>query len=208
MASAPGSFSTAFDQLRGWVNTPAVDKLRPGATTANGCAERLLLHTVLDMNREPIPNQTQLKPQPQPFLGIGILGIIGLALLGTPRVVLHDLDVIHEGTFINLLFVVMPLLVWFAVVYAKRVRTPFLTLLAVGMCYGILIVLIHQMLWNVALEEAPQLGGNLEEMSAGAQEVIIRSFSVVSGFVTGTIVGAIVGLISWAIMKVTGRIPK
>lgn len=136
------------------------------------------------------------------------MGIIGLALLGAPRVVLHDLDVIHEGTFVNMLFVVIPLLVWFAVIYVKRVRTPFLTLLAVGMCYGILIALIHQMLWNVALDEAPQLGGNLEEMSAGAQEVIIRSFSAVSGFITGTIVGAVVGLITWGIMKITGRMPQ
>ncbi|WP_326639701.1 hypothetical protein OG884_33965 [Streptosporangium sp. NBC_01755] len=37
-----------------------------------------------------------------------MIAIIGLALLAAPRVVLHDLDVIHEGTFVNALFVFVP----------------------------------------------------------------------------------------------------
>lgn len=160
------------------------------------------------MNTESLSNQTQPTSQRQPFLGLGLLGVIGLALVGAPRIVLHDLDVIHEGTFVNMLFVVIPLLVWFAVVYVKRVRTPFLTLLAVGVCYGILLAVIHQLLWNIAIDEVPTLGGNLSDLDAGTQEVIIRSFAVGSGVVTGTVVGAVVGLITWGIMKVTGRLPK
>src|SRR5690625_6799813 len=57
-------------------------------------------------------------------LGLPLWTLAILALLGVPRVVLHDLGVIHEGTAPNLLLVVAPPLVWIAVVLAARVRRP------------------------------------------------------------------------------------
>src|SRR5690625_7970466 len=53
-------------------------------------------------------------------LGLPLWTLAILALLGVPRVVLHDLGVIHEGTAPNLLLVVAPPLVWIAVRSEER----------------------------------------------------------------------------------------
>lgn len=142
----------------------------------------------------------------RPTLGLPLLTLLGLALLGLPRVVLHDLGVVHERTFVNLLLVVVPPLVWIAVVLAKRVPNPFLTLLAVGVFYGVLLAVTHQLLWDVAFgDESPRLGGNLTDLAPGAQEVILRVGAAISGVFTGVIVGAISGLIAWGLSRISPR---
>ena len=65
-----------------------------------------------------------------------VLAMLGLALLGVPRVILHDLDLLREGTAVNLALVAVPLLVWIAVVLLCRVDRPFTTLLMVGLLHG------------------------------------------------------------------------
>lgn len=139
-------------------------------------------------------------------LGLPLAAVVALALLAAPRVVLHDLDIIEEGTPLNAVFVFVPPLVWIAVVLVKRVPNPFLTILAVGACYGIVLALGHQLLWDANYgDDPPQLGGNLADLDPTAEAVIIRGFAVVSSVFTGVIVGAITGLIAWGLAAVTGR---
>lgn len=142
----------------------------------------------------------------RPALGLPVLAVIALALLAAPRVVLHDLNVIHEGTFVNALFVFVPPLVWIGVVAGKRAANPFLTLLAVGLCHGVFLALGHQLLWDTGFGgNAPTLGGNLSDLGPVAQSVILRFFSVISSIFTGVIVGAITGLVAWGLGKLAGR---
>lgn len=130
----------------------------------------------------------------------------GLALLAVPRVVLHDLHIVQEGTLVNALLVFAPVLVWIAVVWAARVPRPFLTLLVVGGCYGVLLALVHQLLWvNAYGGQPPRLGGELADLSPGAQDLIIRAFAAGSSLVTGTVVGAVSGLVAWALVALTRR---
>lgn len=130
-----------------------------------------------------------------------VLAQLALALLGIPRVVLHDLDLLHEGTAVNLVFVV-PLLVWVAVVLACRVTRPFTTLLLVGLLHGAMLVVTHQLLWNAAFDGAPpQLGGNLADLDPTAQAIILRLTSVPSGLVTGALLGAITGAAAWLLSR-------
>ena len=125
--------------------------------------------------------------------------LILLAALAAPRVILHDLGLIGEGTFVNALFVFVPPLVWIAVVLGRRAPNPFVTLLVVGALYGLMLVIGHQVLWNVAWEgEPPRLGGSLSALPPLAHEVITRGAAVVSGLVTGTVVGALAGLVALA----------
>ena len=126
------------------------------------------------------------------------MAIIGLALLAAPRVILHDLDIIHEGTAINALFVFLPPVVWIVVALAARVPNPFVTILATGVCYGIFLAVGHQITWSTTFaDDSPQLGGNLAGLDSTLQTVILRSFAAVSSLVTGTIVGAMSGLVAW-----------
>lgn len=134
------------------------------------------------------------------------MALIGLALLAVPRVVLHDLDLITEGTAVNATFVFVPLAIWIAVVLWKRVPHPFLTLLMVGVFYGVFLALGHQLLWDVSFaDDPPRLGGNLADLDSGLQTVIIRFFSAISSLFTGVIVGAVTGLIAWAISAVVAK---
>lgn len=141
----------------------------------------------------------------RPRLGLPVLAVIGLALLAVPRVVLHDLDVIHEGTVVNALFVFVPPVVWIAAVLWRRVPNPVVTLLAVGVLYGIVLALGHQMLWHLSVgQDPPRLGGNLADIDPAVQTVILRAAAAVSSLVTGTVVGVVTGLIAWALRALTG----
>lgn len=140
---------------------------------------------------------TSNTPEKPPYtLGLPLLGIICLAALAAPRVVLHDLDLIQEGAFINRLLVFIPPIIWLAAVLLLRVRKPFLCLLAVGVTYGIFLAAIHLLLWNHAFPHGPQLGGNLADMDPFLQGVLMRVFSVISSVITGTAIGAFTGLLA------------
>ncbi len=154
----------------------------------------------------PSKNLPAAPQQPCSPLGLPLPAIIGLALLATPRVVFHDLHLIEEGSFVNALFVFVPLAVWIFVVLWKKVPNPFLTLLVVGAFYGFFLMLGHQLLWSYAFAgDEPSLGGNLQHLGAETQGWIIRGFAAVSSLVTGTLVGAVTGLVAWAAQRVRAQ---
>jgi hypothetical protein len=131
-------------------------------------------------------------------LGVPWTALVGLALLGLPRVLLHDLNVIQEGDLANLLLVVVPPAVWIVVVLSARVPKPFLTLIVVGAIYGVFLAVGHQLLWDHALGKEPSLGGNLEgQLSPAVEELVIRIFAFISSLFTGLLVGAVTGLVAW-----------
>lgn len=148
-------------------------------------------------------------PKQHQGLGLSWWAIIGLALLAVPRVILHDLHILEEGTLINAVFVWLPPVIWIAVAVARRISRPFLTLLAVGVIYGILLATGHLVFWNQAFPDGqPQLGGNLADIDPLIQAIIIKTFSSFSSGVTGTLVGAVCGLIATGMTKVIYRSPR
>ncbi|MFC7375657.1 hypothetical protein ACFQRD_10310 [Brachybacterium sp. GCM10030268] len=130
-------------------------------------------------------------------LGLSILAILGLALLGVPLVILHDLGVLHPGTLANMLLVFVPVIVWIVVAIAARVPRPFLTLLAIGACYGVLLAIGHQIFWGASFPDGgPSLGGNLSDLDPTAQAIVFRLVAVISSLFTGVIVGVLSGLVA------------
>ena len=98
-------------------------------------------------------------------LELSISAIILLAALAAIRVPLHDLGIVSEGSFVNSLLVFVPLAIWMIVVLRQRVPNPFLALTAVGVAYGVMLAVIHQLLWTAAYDGSPpSLGGNLERV--------------------------------------------
>lgn len=149
-------------------------------------------------------NNEHPRPAPptenQRSLGLPVIALIGLALLGVPRVILHDLDILTEGTLVNGLFVFVPLVIWIGITLWKRVPNPFLTLLVTGAIYGAFLAFGHQILWNASFDgQTPQLGGNLPDLDSGVQEIIFRAFATASSMFTGVMVGVITGLLAWLI---------
>ena len=140
------------------------------------------------------------------FPGLPWAVVIGLAMLAIPRVVLHDLGLIEEGTGTNAVLVFVPPAVWVAVALWRRVPKPFVTLLAIGALSGVFLTVGHQLLWDVGFgDDPPRLGGNLTDLDPAAQAAIVRFFAAVSSLFTGVIIGAITGLIAWGLSKITRR---
>ncbi|WP_232376423.1 hypothetical protein [Amycolatopsis aidingensis] len=125
----------------------------------------------------------------------------GLAVLGVPRVIAHDLGLV--GPVLNAVLVFLPIAIWAAVVLWQRVPNPLRTLTAVGLVYGVLLAVTHQLLWTEAFGDSPpSLGGNLAGVLAPAAEgVLLRVFAFGSSLVTGLAVGAATGAVCWVLAR-------
>ncbi|MFG1945917.1 hypothetical protein [Nonomuraea sp. NPDC048826] len=133
-------------------------------------------------------------------LGMSPIAILGLAALGVPRVVAHDLGPV--GPVVNAVLVFLPVVIWLGVVLWRRVPNPFLTLLAIGGAYGVLLAVAHQLFWGAAFDDPPQLGGNLAgALSPGAEEALMRTFAFGSSLFTGVLVGVVTGLVGWLLAR-------
>lgn len=130
-------------------------------------------------------------------LGLSVPAVLGLALLGVPRVILHDLGVLQPGSLANALLVFVPVLLWIGSALLVRVPRPLLTLLVIGAAYGVLLALCHQLLWGASFPgPGPRLGGNLADLPPLAHAVVIRGAAVLSSLVTGVVVGVVCGLVA------------
>ena len=129
--------------------------------------------------------------------------IVLLAAITAIRVPLHDLGIIREGGAAAALLVFVPLAVWVGVVLRRRAPNPLLTLTVVGLAYGVMLAVIHQLLWGAAFGgEPPSFGGNLEGvLDPGAEAAVFRVSAFFSSLVTGTMVGAAAGAVAWAIAR-------
>jgi len=136
-------------------------------------------------------------------LGLSLPAIILLAALAAIRVPLHDLGIVPDGSVAAGLLVFVPLAIWVTVVLQRRVPNPFLTLVVVGLAYGVMLAVIHQLFWSAAYDGSPpSLGGNLEGVLApGLEAVVFRVSALFSSLVTGTLVGAVAGAVAWAIER-------
>ncbi|RNL87356.1 hypothetical protein [Halostreptopolyspora alba] len=133
-------------------------------------------------------------------LGLPPLAVCGLALLGVPRVLAHDLGLV--GPVVNSLLVWIPVAVWLVVVLWLRVPNAFRTLLVTGVVYGVFLAVTHQVLWTRAFDEPPSLGGTLDGVLAPAAEsVLFRAVGFLNSVVTGALVGAVTGALGWLLAR-------
>lgn len=118
-----------------------------------------------------------------------------LASLGVPRVVAHDLGLVDPHGVINRILVGFPVVVWLLYVVWKNVKRPFLAWFSIGLLYGIMLAVVHQLLWNFVFEAPIQLGGNLSHLSGTIGDLLARTFAFFSSVITGTMVGVVVGVV-------------
>lgn len=129
------------------------------------------------------------------YLGIPVITLLLLSLLGVPRVMAHDLSMFTEGSLINSILVFAPIIIWIVYIVWKDVNKPFLSLLLIGIFYGIFLAIGHQILWSVSFDAPIQFGGNLSDLPQTTVNVIARLFAFFSSLITGTVVGVITGLV-------------
>ncbi|MBB5111815.1 hypothetical protein FHU28_001654 [Micromonospora echinospora] len=132
-------------------------------------------------------------------LGFSWPALVALAALAAPRVALHDLDVVPEGTIVAALLAVGPPLCWVAAVLWRRPPRPFLTLVVIGALYGVFLAAGHQVFWDSSLGmDAPGLAG----LAPGAREALLRGAAAMSSLVTGTVVGVAAGAVAVLLSRV------
>ncbi|MGY1637818.1 hypothetical protein ACI78V_14320 [Geodermatophilus sp. SYSU D00742] len=129
--------------------------------------------------------------------------LVALAALAAPRVVLHDLGLVEEGSVVNALLVFVPPACWVAAVVWKRPRRPFATVVVIGVLYGVLLAVGHQVLWNAAFDGGtPVLGGAPAGAAPDVQEGLLRVAAVVSSLVTGALVGVVAAGVALLLCRV------
>ncbi|MGW5753229.1 hypothetical protein [Nocardia rhamnosiphila] len=139
-----------------------------------------------------------------PSAGLKLWTLLGLAALGLPRVVMHDLHLADPVT--NAVLVFVPIAVWIGWVLWRRVPAPLYTLLLVGVIYGVLLAITHQILWTEAFAGGPpELGGNLAgRLSPALEELVMRLAAFGSGVATGAVLGAVTGAVAWMLARIVG----
>lgn len=140
------------------------------------------------MTGYPIPKETT-RTVPYIF-GLPLLLMVGLALLGLPRVVLHDLHLIDEGAPVTWFLALAPVAVWIIVAVRVRSPRPFLTVLIIGLMFGVMLAVTHQLLWTSAFAGIPAV------LEAGP---VMRLAAVPGSLMTGAAIGAIGGLLAMAV---------
>ncbi|UMG91856.1 hypothetical protein [Nocardioides sp. TF02-7] len=154
------------------------------------------------MRDDPSFSSSTGPPQPAAGrrLGLPLWAVVGLALLSVPRIFAHDLGL--GGGPIPALLTVGPVVVWVVVVLAARVPSPWVTLLAVGVLYGVALGVVHNVLWDEVFADDPPGLGALDPERA---ELPLRVAAFVSSVFTGTAVGLVAGLVATGLRALAGR---
>lgn len=136
--------------------------------------------------------------------GMKIIEIVILALLGLPRIVLHDLSIIEEGSLVNSILVFGPVVIWFLYILVRNQEVPVWSIFILSCFYGLILALTHQILWDESFPDGVKLGGNLSHISIEVSTVIARFLALMSSLTTGLVLALILSGIMWVSSKVMG----
>jgi hypothetical protein len=128
--------------------------------------------------------------------------IVGLAALGVPRAVVHDLE--PGASALQAALGVGVVVVWILVGWG-RARDPLRALLWVGLAYGLMLAVTHQVLWHEAFDGAPpRLGGGLADAPDWVHAVATRTGAFLGSVATGAALGAVAGLLARLLRSTVG----
>jgi hypothetical protein len=87
-----------------------------------------------------------------------------------------------------------------AVAVARRSRRPFTDFVVLGVLYGLSLVVVHQLLWNVgtSLGHQPPAGAVsfADNVSPSLHEVALRGYTIMIAMVIGLGTGLVVALVA------------
>ena len=124
-----------------------------------------------------------------------------LLALGLPRTVLADLDIVApESSLIYYVLALAPFAVWLVVAIVRTSRRPLADFLVLGILYGLSLVVVHQVLWEVG----PSLGHHppesavrfADQFSAAWRGFALRAYTSGIAMVIGVGTGLVAGLIA------------
>lgn len=130
--------------------------------------------------------------------------VLGLVALTVPRAIVHDLKLLPFTSLPYIILAVTPWLIWLAVALLHKTKKPLMQFLIIGLTYGVVLGITHQLLWDMSWgNNPPQLHGNLEgQLDATLEAFVLRCAAFASSLATGVITGFIFGVIATAAAKI------
>lgn len=130
--------------------------------------------------------------------------ILLLAALTVPRAVVHDLRLLPFDTIFYSALAIIPWIIWLLIALFWKTKKPLLDFVMIGLTYGLLLALAHQILWDASWgDNLPRLHGNLEgKLDPTVESLLLRTAAFISSVITGLVTGLAFGLIAILSAKV------
>lgn len=130
--------------------------------------------------------------------------MLGLVILGLPRTILTDLGVLEaEGSLLYYVVALVPYAVWLSVAVLQRTRTPFRDHVLTGTLYGLSLVLVHELFWNVESSQGhnPPLGAIefARGFDAPVQGLAIHGFEFAIAMMIGVGSGLVLAVVAFLV---------
>ena len=127
--------------------------------------------------------------------------VLGLVALGLPRTILEDLGIVRpEGSALYYVLALAPFAVWLVVALTRRTNRPLMDFVVVGVLYGLSLVVVHQVLWDLG----PALGHHPPEAAVAFaarfdppfRELALRGYTVLVALAIGTGTGLVTAVVA------------
>ncbi|HLT60216.1 MAG TPA: hypothetical protein VK020_03445 [Microlunatus sp.] len=133
--------------------------------------------------------------------GWSAAGLVGLIALGLPRTVLADLGIVlPESSWVYYLLALTPFAVWLVLAVGRRTATPVRDYLVAGALYGLSLVIVHELFWNVGTSLGHTLPPSVLEPAGGyaspLRELIPHGYAFGIAMLIGLGVGLVVALVA------------
>jgi hypothetical protein len=124
-----------------------------------------------------------------------------LVAAGLPRTLLADLGIVAPDSSLLYFFLALaPFAAWLTVAIARRSSRPFTDFVVLGMLYGLSLVVVHQLLWNLgpSLGHQPPEGAVrfAERFAPAWQDLALRGYTVAIAVLIGVGTGVAAGLVA------------
>lgn len=123
-----------------------------------------------------------------------------LAILGLPRVVVHDLHLFDLESIPYKILAIVPFVTWGLYALFGKSKRPIYDFMLLGLIFGLMLAVTHQLTWDASWgSNPPQLHGNLEDtFDPMIESVLLRSAAFISSILSGMMFGGVCALVALA----------
>ncbi len=138
-----------------------------------------------------------------PLTDMPVWLMLALVAVGLPRTILADLNIVApESSLLYYVLALAPFALWLAVAIWRRSRRPVRDFLVLGTLYGLSLLAVHQVLWDVG----PSLGHHppdgavafANRFSPAWRELALRAYTSGIAMMIGLGTGLVAALVALA----------
>jgi hypothetical protein len=129
--------------------------------------------------------------------------MLTLVAIGLPRTILADLGIVEpESSLLYYFLALTPFAAWLVVAIFRETRKPIADFLMLGTLYGLSLVIVHQILWDVGTSlghEPPAAAVSFaDSVSPAFHDLALRGYTIMIAMLIGIGTGLVAALIALA----------